>query len=211
MSNNIIFHAQLKSKHGTGAARALRDKGMIPAVIYGKDVAAPYSISISQKEFVKEYSKGGLSSRPISIAVDNSKEGVLCIIKEIQVHPVTDNPMHIDFYHVQRGVETEIAIYVKILNKNVSPGLKRGGTLNVVQRKIPIICCPENIPNAIEVDISSLEIGQVLHINDITLPSNVRCADQSNFSVVSISGRVSADNSADAGNTEAEADSTNEA
>ena len=186
MTETITFSAEYKDKKGKGAARELRIQHRIPAIVYGGKEEV--MLSLLSKDFVKEYSKGNIQSRLVELELGGKK--ITVIPREVQTHPVTDAPVHIDFQEVTEGTVIKVAIHVKVLNEEKCPGIKKGGVLNVVQRFISFHCRPDSIPKHLSIDISGLEIGRSLHINDITLPSGIKPIDKSNFVILSISGRA---------------------
>ena len=186
MTDAIIFNAELKKGKGKGAARELRLQNRIPAIIYGgkEDVM----LSLLSKDFVKEYNKGNIQSKIVHLDLGHKK--ITVIPREVQTHPVTDTPVHIDFQEITEGTLIKVSIHVKVLNEDKCPGIKKGGVMNVVQRSINFHCRPDSIPKHLGIDVSGLEIGYSIHINDVSLPSGIKPIDKSNFVILSISGRV---------------------
>ena len=186
MQTSIEFKAGTRNESGTGQARAIRRSGMIPAIIYG--LGQENMISISSKDFVKEYLKGGIMSKLATVDVDGEK--IYVIIRDVQTHPVTDNPIHIDFQRIEALTHIKVSIRVKVLNEQKSASIKKGGMLNIVLRQIKFYCLPSQIRHIIEVDVADLRIGQSVHINDIKLPEGMLPVDKSNFVGLSIAGRT---------------------
>lgn len=187
MAEAIKIQAEAKQKGGKGAARALRRAGKVPAIIYGgshKEIM----ISLNSNELLSEYNRGNITSKLFEIVLGAKKINV--IPKDIQVDPITDLPIHADFLEVSKDTKVKISLYVKVTNEDKAPGVKKGGVLNVASRYVPFYCHPNNIPEALIVDVGSLEIGQNIHINDLKLPQGVTPVDSSNFVLVSISGRA---------------------
>lgn len=185
MAESIKMKAELKERNGKGAARALRREGRVPAIVYGgsnKEVM----ISLAQNEFIKEYNKGNIQSKLFEIALGSKT--ITAIPRMVQVDPVTDFPIHADFQEVSKDTTVKVSIHVKVINEEKSPGVKRGGVLNVAFRSIPVYCHPTSIPEHIIVDVAELEIGKNIHINDLNL-QGATPLDQSNFVVASVSGR----------------------
>ncbi|MDE3015537.1 MAG: 50S ribosomal protein L25/general stress protein Ctc [Pseudomonadota bacterium] len=180
------LQATTRAGHGKGAARALRREGKVPGIIYGKS-GAPVSIALTLKDVAMEYARGRFRSRLIDIAVDG--KAVKALPKDVQFHPVTDVIEHVDFMKIEPGVPVHVMVPVKMTGQDKSPGLKRGGVLNVVRHEIEFICAPEAIPMHIEVDVAGLEIGGSVHINNITLPAGVMPAIKRNFTVATVAGR----------------------
>jgi len=186
MQNSVEFKAEMRNLAGTGPARATRREGKIPAVIYG--LGQEYNIALVEKDFVKEYEKGNIGSKVININLDGKIISV--ITREVQSHPVTDRPRHIDFQQIEEQTPVKINLKVKILNEAKSTAIKRGGLLNLVLRQVQVYCLPSQIHQKIEVDVADLKIGSSLHINDIKLPEGVTPLDKSNFVILSIAGRA---------------------
>jgi large subunit ribosomal protein L25 len=175
-----------KKESGSGSARALRREGKIPAIIYGFD--ENHMISLIYKDFLKEYQKGNLSARLLEVKL--GKKILKVIPREVQIDPVTDNPIHIDFQLIKENIPIKVAVRVKVINKDKSPGIKRGGILNIVRKYISLNCIPQNIPEYLEIDISGFEIGRNVHISDLILPEGVVPVDKDNFTILTVAGRV---------------------
>lgn len=181
------FLGEKKANSGTGVSRALRRENKIPAVIYG--LGKNHSISLDFKTFLKEYQKGGISSKLINIKL--GKETLKVIPREVQIDPITDNPIHIDFQLISDDFPIKVAVLVKVINGDKSPGIKKGGILNIVKKFINLKCIPKNIPAFLQIDISGFEIGTNVNIKDIELPNGVVTTDESNCTVLTIaSGKV---------------------
>lgn len=186
MQTSIEFKAESRNGSGTGVARATRRAGMIPAIIYG--LGQQHTIAISSKEFVKEYLKGGIMSKLATLNLDGKKVNV--ITRDVQIHPVTDNPIHIDFQQIDEAKPIKVSVRIKVLNEQKCASIKRGGVLNIVLRQAKFYCLPSQLKASIEVDITDLKIGQSVHINDIKLPEGMTPVDKSNFVILSIAGRT---------------------
>jgi large subunit ribosomal protein L25 len=187
MTEVIKFSAEIKSGVGRGAARTLRREGKLPAVVYGGS-EAPEMVALSVNEFIKEYQKGGIKTRPVELRAGTKT--ISAITKDIQINPVTDVPVHVDFLRVGKDTVVNVAVTIRVINEDKSPGVKKGGIANIVSRKIQFLCHPSNIPHHIEIDLAGLEIGHIVHINDIKLPEGVKPADSSNFTLLTIIGRT---------------------
>lgn len=190
MTEMIQFEAEFKEISGKGVARALRRDGKIPAVIYGNNQKIE-TVAISSREFYKEYQKGGIRSKLVSINIGDKK--FTAIPKEIQLDRVSDMPIHIDFLHVGKDTIVKVSAPIRIINTDKSPGLKKGGIVNIVHRTVELLCHPSNIPSAIEVDVDGLEIGMNVHMSNIKLPENVKPLEKNDFTLVSIMGRSEED------------------
>ncbi len=162
--------AEAKERAGKGAARAARRAGRVPAVIYGakKD---PIMISLDPLDVRREISGGGFFATLFDIEVNGGKERVLP--RDLQLHPVSDQPLHIDFLRVSARTTVTVEVPCVFLNEEESPGLKRGGVLNVVRYEIELSCRADSIPAQIEIDLAGLDIGDGVHISNISLPEGV--------------------------------------
>jgi large subunit ribosomal protein L25 len=184
--SELIFECIEKKQSGTGVSRALKRDGRIPAVIYGFNENK--MISIGKKEFVKEYEKGNLSSKLVDLKIE--KKTLKVIPREIQIDPVSDNPIHVDFQLVKEDVPIKVCIRIRVLNHDKCPGIKRGGVLNIVKKTVLLICIPKNIPQFLEIDIADFEIGRNVHIKDMNLPEGVSVLEKGNFTILTIAGKV---------------------
>lgn len=172
MSDEIVFHVQPRERAGTGGARAVRRQGRIPAIVYGGD-RPPEMISINFNEFQRAVVRNPrlMSSVVVLERPDGSRERVLP--REVQLHPVTDLPLHIDFLRAARGARIEVEVPVEFVNEDKCPGLRQGGVLNIVRREIEVECPVDAIPEKIVVDLSGFEIGDSVHISHVKLPPGV--------------------------------------
>jgi len=159
-----------RDRAGKGAARAERRAGRIPAVIYGGK-ADPVMISVEPRDLQREMNAGNLFSTVYSLDVGGKNERVLP--RDVQFHPVTDRAQHVDFLRVTADTKLAIEVPCNFINEDDCPGLRRGGVLNVVRYAIELICRVDDIPNQIDIDLSSLEIGEGVHISMVTLPDGV--------------------------------------
>ncbi|MGL9688319.1 MAG: 50S ribosomal protein L25/general stress protein Ctc [Wolbachia sp.] len=182
----VTINAELRDVTKTKVMYSLRKKGYIPAVIYGKG-HDNVNLTLSSKEFMKQYKLGSLSAHVIELNISGKKEYAL--VRDIQWHVVKDTVQHVDFQFVDKGSEIKIDIPLSFINESKSPGIKLGGVLNVLCRSITVKCSPDKIPQAIEVDLSGKMISQSIHINDVKLPEGVKLAahEEENFTVVTIS------------------------
>lgn len=195
--------AQAREGVGKGAARELRRQGLVPAVIYG-DKKPPVTISIAYKDAMKYIYAGGFLSHVISLDVDGTKHSV--IPRDYQLDPVKDFALHVDFLRVGKGTKLNVAVHVNFINEEASPGIKRGGTLNVVHHTLDLTVDADNIPEEITIDLTGLDIGDTIHLSSIKLPAGA--TDHSHEEDVTIATIVapSALKSSEGG--EAEADET---
>lgn len=201
---DICLDVVVRENTGTGGARADRTNGGIPAVLYGGG-QDPVAVSVRKNEVLKAINSGQFLASMIEISHDGKKQKV--ITKDVQFHPVTDMPMHVDFYRVKEDSIIEMEVPVVFTGDEVSPGIKRGGILNVVRYAIEVKCPAGAIPDNITVDVSGMEIGDSLHISEVTLPDNVTPAiDDRDFTIATIvSSRASKESDGEEDGEETEA------
>ena len=165
-----LLAATIRETKTKGEVKSLRNKGMVPGIIYGGE-EPNQKISVSIKEVKNLLNKENILSNIISINVDGKEQKVLPRV--IDFDTVTDEPIHLDFLRIVKGAKVILEIPVKFINHELSPGLKRGGVLNIVRRKVELRCPTENIPTELIVDLNNLEIGASIKISFINLPENV--------------------------------------
>jgi large subunit ribosomal protein L25 len=182
------FEAETREASGKGAARALRRTGKVPAIVYGHQ-EQPTKVALPLKELTMQYSKGSFFNKIFDLKLGGKL--VHTLPRDVQRHPVTDVIEHADFQRVDKDSLIHVFVPVKVLNQEKSVGLKKGGVLNIVRHEIELICKPDAIPHAIEVDVLSIDIGHSVHINDVKLPEDVTTAIKGrNFTVVTVAGRT---------------------
>ena len=170
MTNVTAFAAQIRDRAGKGAARATRREGRVPGVIYG-DNQDPVLISLDPIELMKQINVTGFFARVYEVDVAGEKYRVLA--RDLQVDPVSEQPIHIDLMRFSAETRVNVEIQVNFENEDKCPGLRMGGVLNVVRFMIELRCRPDNIPETLTADLSGLEIGDSLHISAIELPEDV--------------------------------------
>ncbi|WP_375334000.1 50S ribosomal protein L25/general stress protein Ctc [Candidatus Tisiphia endosymbiont of Xenochironomus xenolabis] len=185
MSELLELAAEMREKFGTGAARDLRRRGMVPAVVYGAN-KQPLAVSIEEKEITKHYRKPGFISSIVQIKVGNKTHKVLP--KAIELHPITDIVRHVDFVHLEEKTQT-MEVPVVYEGKERALGVKRGGFFNIIKRTITLLCDVNNIPKNINIDVSNMLIGQSLKAKGIKLPEGTQLASKSDFIIATIIGR----------------------
>jgi large subunit ribosomal protein L25 len=164
------LEAEAREKVGKGAAREIRRNGRVPAVIYG-DKQPPLAVTLPYKEVFMKIHGGGFMTTIATINVGGKKIQVLP--KDYQLDPVRDFPMHVDFLRVSKNTVVTVDIPVHFVNEDDSPGIKRGGVLNIVRHHVEASCPANSIPEFIEIDLTGLDIGDSVHISAVTLPKNV--------------------------------------
>ena len=167
MSDTLSLPAETRDRAGKGASRALRREGRVPAVVYGNN-EDPQSIHIEEKELRRQLGTGHFFNSIVEISVGGTT--VRTLPKDVAFHPVSDRPLHVDFLRITKGATVEVAVPVVFTNEEASPGLKRGGVLNVVRHELELVCDATNIPDEIEIDVTGTEIGDSIHISAVKLP-----------------------------------------
>ena len=176
--------ATARTKTTKGAVSIIRGSGNVPAVIYG-DKQAPALIAIENKLLVRHLESTGFMTRLFDIEVDGKKHRVLP--RDVQFDPVSDRPLHVDFLRVSANTRVRVAIPVAFLNSEKSPGIKRGGTLNVVHHEIEVTCAPDKIPERFEVSLEGLQINDAIHLSALKLPSDVKLTThEKDFTIATI-------------------------
>ncbi len=184
MSENATLFAETRDRVGKGTSRALRRAGRTPAVIYG-DKKDPISVSVEAKHLVKELNTGSFLATVYTLEVDGNKHNVLP--RDIQLDPVRDTPVHVDFLRVSAKSQIAVMVPVSFINEDTSIGLVRGGILNVVRHEIEMTVPAGAIPESIEVDLAEADIGDSIHISEITLPENCEpTISDRDFTIVTI-------------------------
>ncbi|MBB5373680.1 50S ribosomal protein L25/general stress protein Ctc [Acidocella aromatica] len=164
MANFEAVEASARSRAGKGVARATRREGKVPAVVYGAK-QEPTLIALDPRFVLRELKRGGWRSRLYEISVDGQTTRAL--MRDVQFHPVTDQPEHVDFQRLVSGERVRVAVAVHFLNEATCPGLKRGGVLNVVRHKVEVEVDPDHIPEKFEVDLATLDINDNVRWHDL--------------------------------------------
>jgi large subunit ribosomal protein L25 len=167
MSEALTLPAEARDRAGKGASRQLRREGRVPAVIYGGK-EEPTPIHIEAKELVRQLGSGHFMNSIVMIDVGGKK--VRTLPKDVAMHPVTDRPLHVDFLRLSKDDKIQVAVPVHFINEEASPGLKKGGVLNVVRHELELVCESDKIPDDIQLDVTGLDIGDSIHISSVTLP-----------------------------------------
>lgn len=183
MVETVKLAAQPRERAGKGASRAVRREGRVPAVVYGEK-QAPELVSLDPRDVVREMHKTGFFTRVFDIEVGG--RAIRALARDVQFHPVTDKPEHVDFMRVSDTTRIRVAVPVRFANADKAPGIKRGGVLNVVAHDIEVFCTISTIPRMIEVDLSGLDINDSVHISSINLPEGVKPTIARDFTVAAI-------------------------
>jgi len=188
MSELVALKASARPRAGKGAARQARREGNVPAVIYG-DNQSPELVALEYNELWKQLLKGHFTSTAFELNVAGKKHIVLA--RDVQLDPVKDTPVHVDFLRVGKDGVVRVAIPVRFVNEQLSPGLKRGGVLNIVRHEVEVFCPYNKIPQTFEADLTGLEIGRSIHISAIKLPEGVSPVIKNrDFTVATIAGAL---------------------
>ena len=167
MSDQLTLSAETRDKAGKGASRELRRQNRVPAVIYGNK-QEPELIHVEEKALIKLLMTGHFSNSVVEIELGGKKQ--ITIPKDVAFHPVSDRPMHVDFLRIVKGAKVDVEVPVMFVNEGASPGLKRGGVLNIVRHELELICENDKIPDDIQIDVAGFDIGDSIHISHVKLP-----------------------------------------
>jgi large subunit ribosomal protein L25 len=188
MAEAVELKAWARDRTGKGGARAVRREGRIPGIVYG-DKEKPQNIALESKAISKQLQTGHFQSTIFMLDVDGSK--IRVIPRGVQLDPVRDFPIHVDFMRLSKDASVTVDVPVHFLNEAASPGLKRGGVLNIVRHDIPVRCPADKIPDHFDVDLTGLEIGDSVHISALALPEGVvPTITDRDFTVATIVGRA---------------------
>ena len=171
MRETLELKVEPRSKRGKGPAHQARKSGVIPGVVYGGE-GSPESVQIAERTLTRMYSTGGFLQTLVMLEIGGKKTRV--VPRAVQLDPVTDRPLHVDFLRLVPGGNVTLDIPVHFRGQESSPGIKRGGVLNIVRHEVALLCPVDNIPEYIEGDLAALDIGDSLHISAFTLPQGVR-------------------------------------
>ena len=184
MSDALTLPAELRERAGKGASRELRRQGRVPAVIYGGK-EEPTSIHIEERALLRQLGTGHFMNSIVMVEVEG--KAVRTIPKDVALHPVSDRPLHADFLRLAKDAKITVAVPVSFTNEDDSPGLKKGGVLNVVRHELELVCESDKIPDQIVLDVTGLDIGDSIHISHVTLPEgSVSAITDRDFTIATI-------------------------
>ena len=187
---SILLNAEIRSELGTLASKKIKRQGLIPAVIYSK--SGNTNISINSRDFSLQFNRDTALTRVIELEISGKKTKV--IAHKIELDPVSDHPIHIDFMLCEENKLIKAQPKIKFINQDKSPGLKKGGFLHIVVRKLDVLCTGEkSIPDFIEADVQPLHVGSKFRANNLTLPEGVKLLKKGDFLIASIIGRGKSD------------------
>ena len=173
MSEALTLPAETRDRGGKGASRALRREGRVPAVVYGGK-EEPLTIHIEEKELRRQLGTGHFFNSVVEVSVGGKT--VRALPKDVAFHPVSSRPLHVDFLRLAKNAKVTVNVPVLFTNEEASPGLKKGGVLNVVRHDLELVCDASHIPDDISIDLTGMEIGDSIHISSITLPQGAESA-----------------------------------
>lgn len=173
MSDALTLPAEARERAGKGASRALRRDGRVPAVIYGGK-EEPTMIHVEAKELARQLGTGHFMNSIVMI--DIGGKSVRTLPKDVAFHPVSDRPTHVDFLRLSKDAKVEVNVPVVFINEEKSPGLKKGGVLNIVRHELDLICEADKIPSEIVIDVTGKEVGDSIHISEVSLPAGSESA-----------------------------------
>ena len=191
---DIVLNVQVRERSGTGGARAVRNEGMVPGILYGGE-QAPVAIAVKVGEFDKALKTGKLLGHLVTLKYGDEQQPV--IAKDVQFHPVNDRPLHFDLFRVDAHAPIRISVPVHFRNHDASPGLKRGGALNVDLHEIEVMALADAIPEELAIDLTGLDIGDSIRTPDIALPAGVTLTAHHRDATVASIGMSSAMSSTD--------------
>ncbi|MGE4323187.1 MAG: 50S ribosomal protein L25/general stress protein Ctc [Sphingobium sp.] len=184
MSEQLTLSAEARDRAGKGASRALRREGRVPAVIYGNN-EEPQSIHVEEKALAKLLATGFFLNSVVMVDIGGKQ--VRTLPKDVAFHPVTDRPLHADFLRVSANAAVAVGVPVRFENEELSPGLKKGGVLNIVRHEIELVIEAARIPDEIVVDLKGFEVGESIHISHVTLPEGAKTViDDRDFTIATI-------------------------
>ena len=170
---DIVLNVEVRDRTGTGGAREARRQGQVPGVLYGGP-KGPVSVAVRGNEFRKALYTGKLLGHLVTLKHGGEKQQV--IAKDVQFHPVTDQPLHFDLYRVEKGQTIHINVPVHFKNEDDCPALRQGGALEIVSHDLELVCRADNIPEELIVDLTGRELGDTIRISDIAIPKGVEAA-----------------------------------
>ena len=173
MSDQLVLTAETRERGGKGASRELRRNGRVPAVVYGGK-EEPLMIHVEEKLLMKQLMTGHFMNSIVMIDVGGKQ--VRTLPKDVAFHPVKDRPIHADFLRISKDAKVNVAVPVVFINEEASPGLKRGGVLNIVRHELELICDSDKMPDDIQIDVTGYDVGDSIHISNVTLPKGSESA-----------------------------------
>jgi large subunit ribosomal protein L25 len=180
----LELNASVRQGLGNGPARSLRREGRVPAVLYGPGTQ-PVSLAVSSRDLEHVVQKGNIRRTIFTLTIANGGTSTRsAVIKELQTHPVTGQYLHVDFYEID--MNRKLRVMVPVVPKGKARGEEFGGMLQIIRREMEVLCLPGEIPDALEVDVTGLDIGDTVHMKEVPLPSSVELPPGENYTVVTV-------------------------
>ncbi len=184
MSDTLTLPAETRERAGKGASRALRREGRVPAVVYGGN-EEPLAIHVEEKLLRKQLGTGHFFNSIVEVEVGGKK--LRTLPKDVAFHPVNDRPLHADFLRLSKDAKVHVEVPVLFINEEASPGLKRGGVLNIVRHELELVCESDKIPDDIQIDVTGFDLGDSIHISHVKLPAgSVSAITDRDFTIATI-------------------------
>jgi large subunit ribosomal protein L25 len=185
MAEQIKLSATSRTEKGKGVAKRLRSEGKLPAVVYGHKTD-PIALTIDSKQLLKLIVEGKSEHKLFGLSIEGNGKPIekIVMIKELQIHPLKRNFLHVDFFEVAMDEEITLSLVIKLVGE--APGVEMGGMLQQVRRDIEIKCLPSQIPDTVEIDVSALNIGDSVHLNDIQLPEGIKVLDDADLTIATV-------------------------
>jgi len=184
----VSIDTTVRDQFGKGAARKIRRQGQIPAVVYSAGGAA-LSITIDPIDLELKFKRSGNPNTLVDIGIDGTQH--LCLVREVQRHPVSRKIRHIDFYEVQQDQQISVSVSIELVG--VPVGVSRGGKMQLIRRKMDVLCRPADIPATIQVDVTKVEIDEFIRASQVVAPDNCELIVPSNFNVMTVVGKRGAE------------------
>jgi large subunit ribosomal protein L25 len=179
----VTLKATPRDAVGNGPSRVLRREGKIPAILYGPNIE-PAKLSIDRLDLEPILKSGAVAQQLLKLEIKGADGGRNVMVKEMQRHPVSHDPLHLDFYEV--SMDQKIKVMVPVVTTGKSAGVEMGGMLQIIRREMEVLCLPDQIPEKITIDITGLNVGDSVHVGDIQLPDGVEVPADVNFTVLTI-------------------------
>jgi len=182
-----VLNVETRVRTGKGGSRKVRQDGLVPAVVYGKGVEA-LNLRLDPKALQKAVATEAGWNTLITLKGDGPFDGLVVILKDMQIDAIRRNPTHVDFLAID--LKKTLAVMVPVQPVGKAQGEVEGGTLQLIRHELEVYCLPTNIPTSIEIDVTALNIGEVVHIDEVSLPEGVESQHDVNFTVLTVVGRM---------------------
>ncbi|MBI5550778.1 MAG: 50S ribosomal protein L25/general stress protein Ctc [Desulfobacterales bacterium] len=180
----IALKAETRKTKGNSPARALRREGKVPAVLYGPKTE-PSMLTLQAYDLEVAMKKGGLGRTVFNLVVDDGAGSRPVMVKEMQRHPLSNAMLHVDLYEV--SMDRKIRVRVPVIATGKAVGVENGGVLQIIRRELEVYCLPNEIPANVTIDVTNLDVGNAVHVEDIPMPGNVEFPHETNFTILTVS------------------------